>query len=90
MGDAIIVHEGFKSDSKKKVKLERGLRGKVTTIDKIGDSLIAFDGVAVKQWVFKRNIHKLQADEAVALSCQWERILWLTYARCIASSVAST
>ena len=66
VGDVIRVQEEFESNNKVKVKLERGVRGDVTKIGKNGRALIAFDGVAVKQWVFRSNFDKLERSRTAS------------------------
>lgn len=59
-GDVVSVREGFD-------QLERGLRGRLEKIDGDGDALVFFNGIG-KEWVFKRNLHKLEKEEAPRLT----------------------
>ncbi len=57
----VTVIEQFMSNNKKfKVSLNVGLQGQVVRFDEDGDALIEFDGIGSRQWVFARNLPKLQ------------------------------
>jgi len=63
-GSQVAVVDAFTSNHQKqnRKELSVGLTGSVVKIDNDGDALIAFafkEGI-MKQWVFKRNFHKLQ------------------------------
>merc|ERR1712217_319109 len=67
-GAQVVVLEPFMANQTKNcMELHAGLSGSVVKIDEVGDGQIAFDfesGI-VKQWVFRRNFHKLQLQTKI-------------------------
>merc|ERR1712151_484632 len=64
-GAAILVLEDFMSNSKAdNVLLKVGQKGAVFKLDGDGDALIKFEDHPHKEWVTKKNFHKLRESKA--------------------------
>mmetsp|Transcript_105103 Transcript_105103/g.250198 ORF Transcript_105103/g.250198 Transcript_105103/m.250198 type:complete len:373 (+) Transcript_105103:44-1162(+) len=60
-GDLVQVREAFDSDSEDRAHLELGTYGIVVEVDAQGDTFVDFCSHNARQWVFKKNQHKIQA-----------------------------
>ena len=55
-----VIADKAHSNSKPRVPLPCGIRGVVRAIDKDGDALIRFEGIAKKQWKTKTHFNELR------------------------------
>lgn len=81
-GLRVIVAAAFMSNSKESTLLPTGIGGEVQSFDKIGDALIKFDGVQPRQWVTRKNFHRLKtatSEDTVRLQHDWAEALMLAH-----------